>query len=62
MFHSRLQEICLLLQLKSEFSMFWDLSYMTEKLFTSWQKESWQNFEETSGYVRPDRSTSGPTP
>jgi hypothetical protein len=23
--------------------------------FPSWQKESWQTFEETSGYVRPER-------
>ena len=24
-------------------------------LFPNWQKESWQTFEETSGYVRPER-------
>jgi hypothetical protein len=33
-----------------------------ETLFSNWQKESWQTFEETSGYVRRNRSTSGPTP
>jgi len=26
-----------------------------ESLFPNWQKESWQTFEETSGYVRPER-------
>jgi hypothetical protein len=26
------------------------------------RKELWQSFEETSGYVRPERATSGPTP
>jgi len=26
-----------------------------ETLFPNWQKESWQTFEETSGYVRPER-------
>jgi hypothetical protein len=25
-----------------------------ETLFSSWQKELWQTFEETSGYVRPE--------
>jgi hypothetical protein len=25
-----------------------------ETLFPNWQKESWQTFEETSGYVRPE--------
>jgi len=32
-----------------------------ETVFPSWQKESWQTSEETSGYVRPERSTRGPT-
>jgi hypothetical protein len=26
-----------------------------ETLFSNWQKESWQTFEETSGYVRMER-------
>ena len=26
-----------------------------ETLLPNWQKESWQIFEETSGYVRPER-------
>jgi hypothetical protein len=26
-----------------------------ETLFPNWHKELWQNFEETSGYVRPER-------
>jgi hypothetical protein len=28
----------------------------------NWQKESWQIFEETSGYVRPERVNKWPTP
>ena len=31
-----------------------------ETLFPNWQKESWQTFEETSGYVRPQRVTKWP--
>ena len=27
---------------------------MRSTLFPNWQKESWQNFEETSGHVRPE--------
>ena len=26
-----------------------------ETLLSDWQKESWKTFEETSGYVRPER-------
>ena len=26
----------------------------------NWQKESWQTFEETSGYVRPERVNKWP--
>jgi L-rhamnose mutarotase len=26
-----------------------------ETLFPNWQKKSWQTFEETFGYVRPER-------
>ena len=29
-------------------------------LFPNWQKESWQTFEETSGYVRPERVNTWP--
>ena len=29
-------------------------------LFPNWQKESWQSFEETSGYVRPERVNKWP--
>jgi len=29
-------------------------------LFPNWQKESWQTFEETSGYVRPERVNKWP--
>jgi hypothetical protein len=28
--------------------------------FPKWKKESWQNFEETSGYVRPERANKWP--
>jgi len=28
--------------------------------FPSWQKESWQTFKETSGYVRPERVNKRP--
>ena len=31
------------------------LPQVNETLFPNWQKESWQTFEETSGYVRPKR-------
>jgi len=31
-----------------------------EALFPNWQKESWQKFEETSGYVRPERVNKRP--
>ena len=31
-----------------------------ETLFPNWQKESWQTFEETSGYVRPQRVNKWP--
>ena len=31
-----------------------------ETLFPNWQKESWQTFEETSGYVRPERVNKWP--
>jgi hypothetical protein len=30
------------------------------KLFPNWQKEPWQTFEETSGYVRPERVNKWP--
>jgi hypothetical protein len=29
-------------------------------LFSNWQKESWQTFENTSGYVRPERINKWP--
>jgi len=29
-------------------------------LFFNWLKESWQTFEETSGYVRPERVNKWP--
>ena len=32
-----------------------------ETLFHNWQKESWQTFEETSGYVRPERVNKWPS-
>jgi len=32
-----------------------------ETLFPNWQKESWQKFEETSGYVRSERVNKRPT-
>ena len=32
-----------------------------ETLFPNWQKESWQTFEETSGYVRQERVNKWPT-
>jgi len=31
-----------------------------ETLIPNWQKESWQTFEETSGYVRPERVNKWP--
>jgi hypothetical protein len=31
-----------------------------ETLFPNWQKELWQTFEETSGYVRPERVNTWP--
>jgi hypothetical protein len=31
-----------------------------ETLFSNWQKESWQTFEETSGYMRPERVNKWP--
>jgi hypothetical protein len=33
---------------------------MKHYLFPNWQKESWQTFEETSGYVRPERVNKWP--
>ena len=33
---------------------------MNVTLFPNWQKESWQNFEENSGYVRPERVNKWP--
>ena len=32
-----------------------NITQVNETLFPDWQKESWQTFEETSGYVRPER-------
>jgi len=29
-------------------------------LFPNWQKESWQTFDKTSGYVRPERVNKWP--
>jgi hypothetical protein len=29
-------------------------------LFPNWQKESWQTFEQTSGYMRPERVNKWP--
>jgi hypothetical protein len=31
------------------------ITQCNETLFPNWQKELWQNFEETSGYVRLER-------
>jgi hypothetical protein len=31
-----------------------------ETLFPNWQKESWQTFEETSEYMRPERVSKWP--
>ena len=31
-----------------------------ETLFPNWQKESWLTFQETSGYVRPERVNKWP--
>jgi hypothetical protein len=31
-----------------------------ETLFPNWQKEPWQNFEEASGYMRPERVNKWP--
>jgi hypothetical protein len=36
------------------------LPRVNETLFPSWQNESWQTFEETSGYVRPERVNKWP--
>ena len=42
---------------------FYSIYYGNNYLFSNWQKESLQTFEETSGYVRPGKgSTSGPAP
>ena len=41
----------------------WQVLWITqgnETLFPNWQKESWQTFEETSRYVRPERVNKGP--
>jgi len=38
------------------------ISQGNETLFPNWQKEPWQTFEETSGYVRPERVNKWPTP
>jgi len=37
------------------------LPRFNETLIPNWQKESWQTFEETSGYVRPERVTKWPS-
>ena len=34
---------------------------ITPTLSPNWQKESWQTFEETSGYVRPERVNKWPS-
>jgi hypothetical protein len=34
--------------------------HYNETLFPNWQKELWQAFEETSGYVRPERVNKWP--
>jgi len=36
------------------------LPRVTKPLRPDWQKESWQIFEETSGYVRPERLSKWP--
>jgi len=33
---------------------------LNETLFLRWQKKSWHTFEETSGYVRPERVNKWP--
>ena len=36
------------------------LPRLMKTLFTNWQKESWKTFEETSGYMRPERVNKWP--
>jgi hypothetical protein len=36
------------------------LPRVMKHLFPNWQKESWQTFEETSGYMRPVRGNKWP--
>ena len=36
------------------------LPRVMKRYYTNWQKESWQTFEETSGYVRPERVNKWP--
>ena len=36
------------------------MTQYNETLFPNWQKESWQTFEETSRYVRPERVNKWP--
>jgi hypothetical protein len=37
------------------FSLWTGVFQGNETLFLNWQKESWQTFEETSGYMRLER-------
>jgi hypothetical protein len=37
-----------------------ELTQGNETLFPNWQKELWQTFEETAGYVRPERVNKWP--
>jgi len=37
-----------------------EITQANETLFSNWQRESWQIFEETSGYVRLERANNWP--
>ena len=40
---------------RRDFGITLQITQGNETLFPNWQKESWQTFEKTSGYVRPER-------
>jgi hypothetical protein len=42
------------------YTYFTQLTQGNETLFPNWQKELWQTFEKTSGYVRPERVNKWP--
>ena len=48
-------------KLCDRFIPYLELLYLRElKWFPSWQKESWQTFEATCGYVRPEQVNKWP--